>query len=131
MTIIWVMLGIFAFSKMESLQNPRPYYSEFPHSISILSSNLNWAQTSDGLRLYLSGVLTNTSPVSWKDVEFDCRFYDGHGSLLDASPGRGYLTLLPGDDGAFRVAIVPLAPTNQYASFSIRVANARNTKGWF
>ena len=46
---------------------------------------MNWAQTKDGLRIYLTGILTNQSPVAWKDVEFECRFYDANGVMVDAA----------------------------------------------
>jgi len=51
--------------------------------------------------------------------------------MLDACVGRNYGTVLPCDDAAFRVVVIPVAPTNKYASFKIFVGNARNTKGWF
>ncbi len=130
-TVVWVVLMSVMFSNLERLQNPKPYYSEFPNSLKILESRMNWARTENGLRIYVTGVLTNTSPVTWKEAEFDCRFFDSRGMLMDAGTGHGYATILPFDDDAFRVAIIPTAPTNKYASFKISVGNARNAKGWF
>ncbi len=130
-TAIWVAIGVVGFSRLDEMQNPKPYYSEFPNSLKILESRMNWAQSNDGLRIYITGVLTNTSPESWKDAEFDCRFFDSHGAMLDADVGHGYMTILPHDDTAFRVGIIPNATTNEYASFKIFVGNARNAKGWF
>lgn len=128
---IWIVLGATAFSKPELLQNPRPNYSEFPNSLKILESPMNWAITENGLRIYLTGVLTNTGPVSWNDVKFDCRFFDSHGVMLDADARQGYVTILPHDDTAFRVAIIPTAPTNAYSSFKIFVGSASNASSWF
>ncbi len=130
-TVIWVALGAAAFSRLDRLQNPKPYYSEFPGSLRIIESRMNWAQTDNGLRIYLTGVLTNASPVAWRDAEFDCRFFDAKGEMVDAATGSGHLDVCPYDESAFRVAIFPTAPTNNYASFKISVGNARNTKGWF
>jgi hypothetical protein len=130
-TAVWITFGAIALSSIDRLQNPKPYYSEFPNSLKVLESQMNWAQTSDGLRIYITGVLTNASPVAWKDTEFDCRFFNAHGAMLDASVGHSYGTVLPCDDRAFRVAIIPIAPTNDYASFKIFVRNAINTKGLF
>jgi len=131
MTAVWIVFAALMFSSIDRLQNPKPYYSEFPNSLKVLESQMNWAQTKDGLRIYITGVLTNASPVGWKDTELDCRFFDSHGAMIDASVGRNYGTVLSCDDEAFRVAITPIAPTNDYASFRIFVGNARNTKGWY
>ena len=130
-TVVWVVLIAVTFSSLDRMQNPKPYYSEFPNSLKVLESRMNWAQTENGLRIYVTGVLTNTSPVAWKDSEFDCRFFDSRGMMLDAGTGHNYATILPFDEAAFRVSIVPTAPTNDYASFKISVGNATSAKGWF
>ncbi len=130
-TVIYVTLAVTAFSRLERMQNPKPYYSEFPGSLRILESRMNWAQTENGSRIYITGVLTNSSPVAWKGIEFDCRFFDAKGVMVDADTGHGYVTISSYDDAAFRTAIIPMAPTNDYASFKISIGNARNTKGWF
>ncbi len=119
------------FSLLDRLQNPRPYYSEFPGSLKILQSRLNWAPTRDGLRIYLAGVLTNQSPVAWKNVEFDCRFFDPKGVLVDASTGYCHFTVNAHDDSAFRVSIVPTMPTNHYATYQILVSTAQNRSSLF
>src|ERR1035438_7826825 len=130
-TVVWVTLGATLFSNIDRLQNPKPFYSEFPGSLKILVSQMNWARTDNGLHIYLTGVLTNSSPVTWKDAEFDCRFFNSQGVMLDAFAGHSYMTILPYDETAFRVAVIPTAPTNEYSSFKIYVGNARNAKGWF
>jgi hypothetical protein len=126
LSMFWVL-----FSACERLANPKPYYSEFPESLKVLESRMNWAQTSNGLRIYLAGVLTNTSPIAWRAEEYDCRFFDAHGVMVDASTGYGRCTVGPHDDAAFRVSIEPTALTNNYSSFTISVSHARNTKSWF
>jgi hypothetical protein len=131
LTAIWIVFGVAWLSMMERFENPKPYYSEFPGSLRITESRMNWAQTDNGLRIYITGMLTNTSPVAWKGTEFDCRFFDSNGVMVDADTGHGYVTISSYDDAAFRVAIIPIAPTNDYASFKISLGNARNTKGWF
>ena len=131
MIILWVGFMVMMFSFIDRLQNPKPYYSEFPNALKILESQMNWAQTEKGLRIYLTGVLTNNSPIGWKDAEFDCRFFDAKGVMIDADTGHAYVDVLPHDESAFRVSIVPTAPTNNYAAFKVFVGNARNSKGLF
>jgi hypothetical protein len=104
---------------------------DFVGSIQILESRMNWSQTSSGLRIYITGLLTNQSEHAWKDIEFDCRFFDQFGSMIDAASGRGRLVILSRDDSAFRTSIEPTRATNEYASFKISVNSARNMKAWF
>lgn len=128
---IWVGGSVAALSRLDRMMNPRPYYSEFPGSLKILESRMNWVQTREGLRIYVTGVLTNDSPVSWRSAELDCRFFNPEGVMVDASPGYSGVTISPHNDAGFRVSITPISPTNDYASFKISVSNARNMKGWF
>lgn len=131
LTVLWIAVTAAMLSRLDSLQDPKPYYSEFPDSLKIMESHMNWAETRDGLRIYVAGVLTNTSPAAWREGEFDCRFFDAKGVMIDAYTGRGHLDVCPHGESAFRVAIVPTAPTNDYASFKISVGNARSARGLF
>lgn len=130
-TFLWIALGFAMLSSFSKLTNPKPLYGEFPNSLKVLESRMNWAPTENGLAIYLTGVLTNTSPVAWKDAEFDCRFFDAKGGMLDAGTGHSFFTVLPHDDVAFRVSIMPTAPTNEYYSFTISVGNAWNARSLF
>lgn len=113
------------------LINSPPYYTEFLGTLRVTESRMGWGEQCDKTYIYITGVLTNQSQIAWKSVEFDCRFYDRNGKLVDASNGHGYFTINPNDDSAFRVSVTPAAPTNDYASFKISVSNARNGKSWF
>jgi hypothetical protein len=128
---MFVVFGVAFLTAFDRIGNPKPYYSEFPGAINILESRMNWVQTADRTRIFITGILTNNSPVAWKDLEFDCRFYDKNGTLLDAGTGRAGLTIEKSDDTAFRVSWTPGAPTNEYSSFKISVSSARNARGWF
>jgi hypothetical protein len=127
------LLGFFTVmvNFMEKFMNPRPYYSEFQKSIRILQSKIQWAETSDGARIYVTGIVTNESVVSWRSVEFDTRFYDSKGQLIDAATGYGSFTILPGNDSGFRVIVRPILSSNDYGSFKISVSNAKNARGPF
>ena len=129
--VIWVSLGVLLFSQIDRLQNPKPFYSEFPGSLKILESRMNWTHTDEGLRIFVTGVLTNTSPEMWRSAEFDCRFYDASGAMIDADTGYGHISVCPYDESAFRVSILPTAPTNEYVSFKVSIGNAMNAKGLF
>jgi hypothetical protein len=128
-TVIWIALAAKMSSTVDRFQNPGPYYSEFPDSLRISESRMNWAQNAGGVQvIFVAGVLTNTSSVTWKEGEFDCRFFNAKSAMIDAATAVAHIAAGPHGESAFRVSIVPTMPTNDYASFKISVANARNSK---
>ncbi len=131
MALLFTIGGLAVFSRLDQLTNPKPYYSELPDSLQILKSHMNWTAVHDELRIYIAGVLTNTSPITWRDPEVDCRFFDAKGDMIDAATGFGHVSVRPNDDSAFRVSITPTAPTNSYASFKVSISHARNARGWY
>jgi hypothetical protein len=128
---IMIVLGVAGLNALDRIQNPQPNYTAFPRALRVTESRMNWAQTKDGLRIYMTGILTNQSPVAWKDVEFECRFYDTNGVMVDAAHSHGSLTVHPNDDTAFRTVVIPSAATNDYTSYKLSVTTARNAKAWF
>jgi hypothetical protein len=116
-------------SRFQIMFNPPPYYSDSPDSIRVLESNMNWANTVDGERLFVTGVVTNQSTNAWHSLEFDIRFFNTNNQMIDAANGRSYFTVGPASDSAFRVSVAPMASSNEYSSFKIQVNNARTAKG--
>ena len=105
--------------------NPPPYYSQHLGAVEVVSSRFNWVETKDGTRIYLTGLLTNRSEHGWQSVEFDCRFFNAAGIMVDAVAARGNVTLQPHDDGAFRAVVNPGRQRDDYETFKISVSNAR------
>ena len=131
MIAIWIVVSLAGLNAFERIQNPKPNYTDFPHALHVTESRMNWAATKNGLVIYMTGILTNQSPVSWKDVEFECRFYDANGVMVDAAHPHSFLTMQPNDDTAFRAAVTPVCATNDYNSFKLSVNTARNARAWF
>ena len=127
-------LGISRF--FTRLVNPPPYYDELLGSIKIVDSRMNWVEKEkepagrENL-IFITGVVTNQGPVAWRHIEFECRFFDTNGTMIDAANGFTSFTIQPNDSSAFRVSVTPTALTNQYASFKVSATTARNVKGWF
>jgi uncharacterized protein YcfL len=116
---------------IKHFSNPEPYYTAHLDSIKIIESKMNIVETSNGFRVYVTGILTNESEIAWRQIEFDCRFYDNNGVMIDAANGYSLLTVQPHDDSAFRVVVQPGRSTNDYSSCKIFVSTARNTKSLF
>jgi hypothetical protein len=127
----YFMMGYKLLNHFQMMMNPPPFYSDFPGSIKVLESRMNWADTTDGRFLFVTGIVTNQSSASWRGLEFDIRFFDSNGQMIDAANGRSLFTILPGNESAFRVSVKPLLSSNDYSSFRISVSNARSAKGPF
>jgi len=117
------------------LVNPPPYYDEYLGSLKLVESRLNWIErdkqpSGKENQIYITGIVTNQCPVAWRNIEFECRFFDRNGKMIDAANTSSYFTIQAHDSSAFRVSVLPTAPTNQYAAYKIFVTTARNVKGW-
>jgi hypothetical protein len=124
-------LGAVLMKAVNQFWNPAPYYTEFPDTLQVLESQMHWVQTKEGLRIFVTGILTNTGPTNWRGIEMDCRFYNAAGTMVDAANARPYLTIGAHDDSAFRAAVVPGVSSNEYQSFKLSVSTARNARSLF
>ncbi len=127
---VLVMMNLLVYTAGNFMNQP-PYYSDSKDSIQILQSNMYWVETSDGSFLFLTGILTNRSHVAWKEPEFECRFFNAKGQMVDAANRTAYLTILPDADSAFRLSIKPALRSNDYSSFRMSISNARNFRSIF
>ena len=121
------LLGLFA----DFVGNPKPYYSAYPDALKILQSKTQWVETKEGPRIFLTGILTNRSSIAWRDVEFDCRFFNSNGTLVDAANSFVYMTVGTNGDRAFRLSVKPVRPSADYFSNFVTVSTARNTRSRF
>ena len=129
MTISVVLMGAWFLHQMQKVFSPAPYYSDFQGSIQILDSKMRWVETSEGPRLFVTGLITNRSQMAWKRPEFECRFFNSKKQMVDAATGYTYLTILPENDSAFRLSIKPLLSSNEYDSLKLSLSTAYSVHG--
>jgi len=129
--VLFIGFGVAALTKLDRTLYPAPYYTDFPNSLRVVESRMDLIETSNGLRIYIIGVLTNQGPLAWKGVEFECRFFDTNGVMVDAAHPVPYLTIQPTSDTAFRAVATPVLATNYYATYRLTVSTARNPKSLF
>ena len=129
--VLIIGFGVAALTKLDRTLYPAPYYTDFPNSLRVVESRMDLVETSNGLRIYITGILTNQSPVAWKGVEFECRFFDTNGAMVDAAHPVSYFTIQPNSDTAFRAVATPVRATNYYATYRLSVSTARNSKSLF
>jgi hypothetical protein len=130
-TLCFGLIGVVVLIAFSRFWSSPPYYTDSPDALQVLEPRINWVQTKDGLRIYMTGILTNTSPTNWTGVELECRFFDAAGTMVDAANPLVNVTIRAHDDSAFRAAIVPSVSSNEYQSFTISVSTARNTRSPF
>jgi hypothetical protein len=92
---------------------------------------MNWLEATNGPTIYVTGVLTNQSPVPWKYVEFECRFFDTNGVMVDVGNATFPWTIQPQDDLAFRVSVKPTRPATDYHTVKLAVSAAQNARAKF
>lgn len=126
-----IVLGSLFARSIETLFQPRPFYSDVPGALEVLQSHLNWVETEKGPRLYVTGILTNHSAIGWKNVEFECRFFDANRVMVDAEHRIGWFTIEAGDETAFRVMVEPARPRADYHAVRVTVVTARNIRSTF
>lgn len=111
--------------------NPPPYYYDFLGSLQIEQSQMFFKDTTNGPRIYITGMLTNQSPIAWHEIEFECRFFGTNDNLIDAYTARWYGTVQARDDGAFRVTVLPVRDFKEYVNMKLFISDARNVKSPF
>ncbi len=126
-----VLLVVFFTGQLQKIGGPPPYYSDFQGAIQILDSKMTWVESSDGPRLFLTGIVTNRSQVAWRHLEFECRFFNSKKEMVDAATGIGFLTILPDCDSAFRVSVKPFLSSNDYNSFKMSLSTAYNVRSLY
>jgi hypothetical protein len=124
-----VLLALFRLA--EKTWNPPPYYSDHVGSIRVLESRFNWVDTKDGVRIFITGLATNQSPIAWKSLEFECRFFDANGTMIDGCNSHASLTIQPSTESAFRVIVKPVQAAATYKTHRIAVTTAQNIKSLF
>jgi hypothetical protein len=132
--LVLAFLPVFYFfvSSVSRAFNPRPWYYESSRGLHLIETNMSWRQLQDGeLRIVLTGVISNESEVPWEDVEFECRFFNTNGAMIDVANFPKSLTVQPHDDTAFSAAVWPSRSTNIYASYQLSVVSARNANSHF
>ena len=83
---IYALFGMLILTALNRFQNPKPDYTAFVNSLRVVESRMNWAETSSGLRIYITGILTNQSEFAWRDIELECRFFDANGPIGGCCP---------------------------------------------
>lgn len=108
-----------------------PYQSK----LTILESSVSQRVTSNAVFVVITGVLTNSSDRSWKDIALEGQLYDREGRLLDAIPAKadyfndGVVAAARGV-AAFKIETKTSRALADYANHKVTVQWARDATSW-
>jgi hypothetical protein len=89
------------------------------------------ATCKSALQVTTVGMLDNTGERSWKELQFEVRYLDAAGQLIDTVSSREYSMVVPaGGETAFRVKAAAAKPKDAYASHRVIVKHAEDLDGW-
>jgi len=120
-----VVCSLFAIALRKQL-NSGIDFAPYRDSISVVDSRMTFGKDDNGPVVYVVTVITNQSNLPWKETEFDARFFDKTGKLIDAQQWRDYSTIWPHGDSAFRIVVRPSHDLSDYQSYKVFVRSARD-----
>ncbi len=73
------------------------------------------------------GTVRNDSEITWEAPQYEARFYDKTGKLIDTSTERTlHVALAPHKEQAFRIQTSASRPSTDYATLKVQVRNAED-----
>jgi hypothetical protein len=69
---------------LKRISNPQPEFTEHRKGIVVAESKLVSERGENENWVIVFGVVTNQTQFGWKGLEFDCRFFDTNGTMVDA-----------------------------------------------
>ncbi len=131
-TFLIFFILIFAVALICSIQrlfDPGIDFSPYRNDISIVESRMNFSNDEKDPMLYLVVLVTNKTDVAWRSIQFDARFFDKSGTLIDTCDYPvSSLVIPPHAESALRIKTHPTHPLLDYESFKISVRSARDAK---
>ena len=104
-------------------------YQGYQDQIEIADSEIAFGDTKSGATVAVIGTIKNTSPISWKDIEFHADFFDVQGRRTDVGSREDYQFYLPANGtSSFKVSFRREFPEANYVKHKVRVANAKDSK---
>jgi len=108
-------------------------FSSSRNKIKVLNSQLSAQRMSDSTNVVVTGILTNSSDYSWRIGQFELRFLDASGKVIDAdkqSDSDGF-TVLPHSDHSFRLVLYSLSSIPEHASYKLSICLAYDPNAQF
>jgi hypothetical protein len=123
-----VVMGIL----LNSITGEGRDFAEYRDQIRVVTSSMNFSQTSTNAYITSVGLLTNSSEFTWKEVQLEAQYFDASGKLTDTGMNRNFDTeMLPHGEAAFRIRTVADKLESSYASHKVFVRYAKDGRNRF
>jgi len=124
--IISYVLMVYVFSKMlDKGVDFAPYRSQ----VTISDSELKFGEKKSGETVAVIGTMSNKSPVPWKDVQIEVRFYDSNGKMIDSKQNKDYPFEVPANgNAAFKISTLREFPKEQYVKYDVTIISAGDAR---
>ncbi len=123
--MLYVLMG-YVFSKM---LDRGVDFTPYRNQITISDSELKFGEKKSGETVAVIGTMSNKSPVPWKDVQFEVRFYDSNGKMIDSKQNKDYPFEVPADgNAAFKVSTLREFPKEQYVKYDVTIISAGDAR---
>jgi hypothetical protein len=84
-----------------------------------------------GPTIAVVGTIRNDSPVTWKDVSVEARFFDKSHKLIDTKQSPYGLYDLPANDSCpFKISLPREFPATDYDSCQVRILSAQDASAF-
>ena len=107
-------------------------FDSFHSQVYVTQSELEFGDLPPkGPTVAVVGTIHNDSHVTWKDISIEVQFFDKTHKLIDSKQSRDYSSSLrPKDNGAFKVSQPREFNKADYASYEVRVIDAKDRNGF-
>ncbi len=104
-------------------------FASYRGQIQIAESRMTFGETKSGGTVVVMGMITNTSPVPWKEIQFHADFFDPEGQRVDVGQREEYSFYLPaGATTSFKVSFRREFAETNYAKHSVQVLSAKDAR---
>jgi hypothetical protein len=106
-------------------------FSSSRDKVEVLSSQLVVDSSRENTNVIVSGILTNGSDYEWDMGNFEVRYLNNFGKIVDVDSGSDNFTVLPHSDHAFHLTLWSRKSIPEHASCKVFVRSAKDSSAWF
>ena len=104
-------------------------YETYKNQIAITDGQLVFGETKSGKTVDVIGTIKNTSPISWKEIQFHVDFFNATGKRIDVGHKEQYNFYLPANGASsFKVTFPMEFPETNYAKPVVSVSTAKDAR---
>ena len=115
---------------LHKLLNVGVDFSPYRDGLSVVESRMDFQVLDKDSKIYIVGILTNQTDVAWKNPQFELRYYDAKGMLIDVQTSYVNARIYPRGETGFRIALKPCRELADYTTYKIFARYARDARSF-